>query len=243
MSTPLREQMIRDMQLRRFSSATQKAYVRAVYGLAKHYMLPPEKIDSKMLQEYVLHLLNDRKLKWSSVNVATAGIRFLYTVTLGRKDLALAIPPRKTPRSLPEILSHEEILRLFACSKTSKNRTLLMTAYGAGLRVSELTNLKITDIDSDRMMIRVEKGKGEKDRYTILSERLLRELRSYWKVYRPEIWLFTSQRTKRQLHTRGPQQTFERTKKKAGISKNGGIHLLRHNSGQEIMPSNFLKLK
>lgn len=226
--TTLREQMIRDMQLRRFSSHTQESYVRAVYLLAKYYKLSPEKIDGKMLQDYVLYLLNERKLKWSSINVATAGLRFFYTVTINRKDLALAIPPRKTPRTLPEILSQEEILRLFTSLSNQKHRAILMTAYASGLRVSELINLRVNDIDSDRMMIRVEKGKGEKDRYTILSERLLKELRSYWKVYRPQTWLFSNQRTKQRLTRSTPELIFTTAKKKSNIKKKGCIHLLRH---------------
>ena len=182
--TPLRKKMIADMQLRRFPEATQQSYLRSVSGLASHYRISPDQINGEKLKNYVLFLTNDRNLKWSSVNTITAGLRFFYTETLGCRDIALAIPPRKTPRPLPEIFSRSELLLLFGSVKNLKHRAILVTAYACGLRIGEVVNLKVNDIDSSRMMVRIEHGKGDKDRYSILSPRLLNELHSYWKMYR-----------------------------------------------------------
>ncbi len=230
----LRDRMIRDMQLRRFSRATQAAYLREVAVLAKHFHQPPDRIDQHMLQDYILYLLTERKLASSSVNLATAALRFFYTVTLDRRDLALAIPPRKTPRHLPEVLSRVELERLFDIENL-KHRVLLMATYAAGLRVSEVVRLRTTDIDSHRMMIRVEAGKGEKDRYTILSSRLLLELRTYWKIQRPPRWLFPGQKSGSPITTRTAQEVFTSAKTRAAISKPGGIHLLRHSFATHLL--------
>lgn len=230
----LRDRMIRDMQLRRFSGSTQATYLREVAGLAKYFHQSPDRIDRHLLQDYILFLLTERKLAWSSVNVVTAALRFFYTVTLDRRDLALAIPPRKTPRYLPEVLSGVELQRLFTI-ENPKHRALLMTTYAAGLRVSEVVRLRVTDIDSHRMMVRVEEGKGEKDRYTILSQRLLQELRTYWKIYRPYPWLFPGQKPSSPIGPRTAQRVFTEAKTRAAIRKSGGIHLLRHSFATHLL--------
>ena len=216
------------MLLRRFSLKTQEAYVAAVTGLARHYKQSPEEITKQMIQDYLLYLMQKRKLSWSSCNVAVSGIRFFYTQTLGMDSMYLSIPPRKKDNKLPEILSMEELERLFAALTNQKHRTLLMTTYAAGLRVSEVVGLKLTDIDSERMMIRVQQGKGRKDRYTILSERLLKELRIYWKMYRPSSWLFHSTTREKPLSDRSAQRMYYHAKDVAGIQKGKGIHILRH---------------
>ncbi|MDA2934537.1 site-specific integrase [Acidobacteria bacterium AH-259-D05] len=231
----LREQMIREMRLRRLCQSTQKSYLRAVAGLAKHYRQAPDQIDAQKLKDYVLLLMTEKKLNWSTVNVATAGLRFFYAVTLGRKDLALTIPPRRHPSRLPEILSSEELLRLFAVVDRPKHRTILLTTYAAGLRVSEVVQLKVTHIDSHRMMIRVEAGKGDKDRYTILSNRLLVELRSYWKTVRSALWLFPGQKPGTHLGESSARRVFTMAKYKAGIQKKGGIHMLRHSFATHLL--------
>lgn len=236
--TQLRKRMIEDMQLRRFSVNTQESYVRAVFGLARYYRKSPDQINGNQLKNYVLFLTNDRNLKWSSVNIITAGLRFLYTETPGRKDMALSIPPRKTPKRLPEILSKSELLLLFAGVANHKHRAILMTTYAGGLRIGEVIRLKVKDIDSSCMMISIEQGKGGKDRYTILSYRFLKELRSYWKAYRPdpELWLFPNEKTKEQLTRSMPHLIFKTTKKKAAIKKNVIFHSLRHYGELPIMP-------
>ena len=179
---PLRQKMINEMKLRRLASKTQEAYVSAVAGLARYYNQSPERIDKEKIQRYLLHLMEERKMSWSTCNVAVSGLRFFYIETLGRDSVYLGIPPRKNKSQLPEILSAKELESLFASTFNPKNRTLLMTTYAAGLRVSEAVKLKVTDIDSKRMMIRIEQGKGRKDRYTVLSKRLLRELRQYYSL-------------------------------------------------------------
>lgn len=223
----LRQKMINDMQLRRFAELTKKAYVNAVHGLAKFFHLSPDLITVEQLRDYILHLMNDRKLVWSSINQITAALRFFFTVTVERPDLSISIPPRKTPKHLPQILSRDELLPLFTSLRNQKHRTLLMTAYATGLRLYEIISLKVADIDSSRMMIRVAQGKGNKDRYTILSPLLLKELRSYWLACRPKDWLFPS--TPETKMNRATAQTiFKKAKKLAGIKKDVSFHTLRH---------------
>jgi site-specific recombinase XerD len=220
--------MVREMQLRRFAPNTQEAYARAVWGLAAFYRRSPDQLGSEEVKTYLLYLMKERALGWSTVNIASAGIRFFYSQTLGRSDVSASIPPRKTPRQLPEVLSAEEVGRLFAATENLKHRALLMTAYAAGLRVSELVHLRLSDIDSARMMLRVSAGKGEKDRYTVLSPRLLGELRAYWRVYKPATWLFAGSTGDQPLHRRTAANVYHLAKEKAGILKRGGIHTLRH---------------
>jgi integrase/recombinase XerD len=233
--TPLRNKMIEEMQLRRFSSNTQESYLRSVTALAKYYNKSPDSINTEQLKKYVLFMTNEKNLSWSSINTITAGIRFLFEKTLQRKDIALAIPPRKTPRRLPEIFGPGELLSLFDSVKNIKHRTILITAYACGLRVSEVINLKVGDIDSSRMVVRVEHGKGDKDRYTILSPRLLTELRSYWLAYRPTLWLFYSGKNKEKLSRATPQLVFKAAKKRAGIRKNVTFHSLRHSFASHML--------
>ena len=181
----LRHKMIDAMKLRRFSPRTQTSYLAAVTALANYYHTSPDQLDSERIKAYLLYLTVERALSWSTCNVAVSAFRFFYNEVLGWERVHLAIPPRQKPKTLPVILSRQELERLFACAASPKNRILLMTTYAAGLRVSEVTNLKPSDIDSHRMMIRVEQAKGAKDRYTILSPRLLPELSRYWKLYHP----------------------------------------------------------
>ena len=224
----LRTKMIDAMSLRRFSPRTQEAYLAAVTGLAKHYKQSPAQIDLEKIKAYLLHLTVERRLSWSSVNVAVAGLRFFYLQTLGWDQVKLSIPPRKRPSPLPEILSRQELERLFACAALPKHRILLMTTYATGVRVGEVVRLKVGDVDSQRMMIRVQEGKGMKDRYTILSPGLLTELRLYWKLYRPSIWLFPGTDPTRSMSIDHAQKIFYRAKEKAGIHRGRGIHTLRH---------------
>ncbi len=224
----LRDRMVRDMQLRRLSDNTQRVYTHAVFGLAKRYMKSPDQLSDEQVQDYVLYMLNERKLAWSTCDTNVAGLQFFYGVTLGRNSMRLALPPRKSEKRLPEILSAEEVGGLFAAANNLKHRVLLETAYSAGLRVSELVHLKIADIDSDRMMIRVDQGKGKKDRYTLLSPRLLLGLRDYWRQYHPAAWLFPGQNPALPLDRSSAAKVFDAAKEKAGIHKAGGIHSLRH---------------
>jgi site-specific recombinase XerD len=231
----LRDSMIRELQLRRFAPATQKAYLEAVTGLAKHFMTAPDQLDARKVQDYILFLMNERKLQWSTVNVIAAGLRFFYTQVLRRADQVPLLPPRRTPRWLPEILSADELQRLFAGTENPKHRVLLMTTYAGGLRVSEVVRLQVTDIDSQRMMIRVARGKGDKDRYTVLSPRLLAELRAYWKADRPPTWLFPGQNLDQPVGDSTARAVFMQAKSRAGIRKRGGIHILRHSFATHLL--------
>jgi len=219
--------MIRDMQLRNFSPDTQRGYLNSVSGLAKYYRRSPDTISPEEIQDYILHLLNVRRVAIGSCQTVVTGLRFFYTVTLGQDKSSVPIPPIKNARRLPEILSANELERLFAALSNIKHRMLLMTTYAGGLRVSEVVRLKITDIHSDRMMIRVEQGKGRKDRYTLLSKRLLDELRDYWRIKRPDRWLFPG-RANGLMTREMAWQIYVKAVKKAGIKRRGGIHLLRH---------------
>ena len=228
MST-LRKQMEADMVLRGMSERTRESYVAAVAGLAKYYSRSPDQVSEAEVQRYLLHLIEERKLAWSSCNIAVSGLRFLYHTTLKRREAQFDIPRARAPQKLPQILAREEIARLIELTLNAKHRAILMSAYGAGLRVSELCHLKVGDIDSARMTIRVEQGKGAKDRYTLLSPRLLRELRRYWVGERPKEWLFSATRDVNQpINTSTAQKIFYAAKRRAGIGKDCGIHGLRH---------------
>lgn len=233
--TPMRQKMIKEMTLRRFSEKTQKSYLSSVTGLARYFKLSPEKINKQMIEEYMLHVIQDRKLKWGSCNTILVGLRFFYIKMLGMDSLFINIPINKKGSELPEILSSDELEGLFTVMTNQKHRTLLMTAYSAGLRVSELVNLKLADIDSKRMMIRVHQGKGRKDRYTILSKRLLKELRIYWKMYSPNLWLFSGRDPEQPLPSGTAQKIYYDAKERAGIKKGKCIHTLRHCFGTHLL--------
>src|SRR5215471_10028300 len=188
--TPLRAKMITDMQLHRLAPGTQVLYLREVARLATYYGRSPDHLTSDEIRAYLHHLLAERQLAWSTCNVTAAAIRFLYVETLGWSMAQLHLPPRTDRQRLPRVLSAEELQRLFHAARHPKHRALLMTTYAAGLRVSEVVRLQVTDIESERMCIRVNQGKGNKDRSTLLSTRLLAELRAYWKLFRPPRWLF-----------------------------------------------------
>lgn len=224
----LRNRMIQEMELRRLSANTQEAYLRAVKQLAAHFGRSPDGVTKKDLRGYVHYLLTERRLSPSSVDVAAAGLRFFYSETLGRKWMMDLIPPRKKPSRLPEVLSTEEVSRLFAATKNLKHRLLLMTTYGAGLRVSEVVRLRPVDIEAHRMMIRVRQGKGEKDRYTILSPRLYGAMRTYWNEYRPGQWLFPGSNRSKPLCYRSASRVYADARDQARIRKGRGLHTLRH---------------
>jgi integrase/recombinase XerD len=224
----LRDRMIRELQLRRLAPATQKTYLEAVAGLTKHFGIAPDQLTAHQVQDYLLYLMTERRLQWNTVNTIVSGLTFFYTQTLRRPDIALAMPSRRTPRCLPEILSAAELEALFAASDNQQHRALLMTTYAAGLRVSEVVRLRPQDIDSQRMMIRIVRAKRARDRYSLLSARLLEELRAYWRVGRPRTWLFPGRNPDRPFSDDKARELFNRAKAKAGIRKGGSIHVLRH---------------
>jgi site-specific recombinase XerD len=220
--------MIRELQLRRYAAATQRAYLEAVTGLTRHFGIAPDQLSARQVQDYLLYLMGERHLHWNTVNTIASGLTFFYSQTLKRNDVAAAMPLRRTPRQLPEVLSARELQDLFAATDNAQHRALLMTTYGGGLRVSEVVKLRPGDIDSQRMMIRVVCGKRAKDRYTLLSQRLLQELRAYWLAYRPHTWLFPGANPEHPFNDDKARTVFNQAKAKAGIRKQGSIHLLRH---------------
>lgn len=225
----LRQQMDQDMVLRGMAQRTRETYLSAVAAMAKYYRRSPERVNEVEVQRYLLHLIEERRLAWSSCNIAVNALKFCYHVTLKHPQAQFEIPRARRPQKLPRILAREEVARLIELTVNPKHRAMLMTTYGAGLRVSELCHLKVSDIDSARMTIRVEQGKGAKDRYTLLSPRLLRELRHYWAGHRPKQWLFSAAHDLDQpISITTAQKMFYRAKRRAGIAKDCGIHGLRH---------------
>jgi len=226
--TALRRQMDADMVLRGMAVKTREAYLAAVVGLVRFYRRSPDQISDTEVQTYLLHLIQERKRAWSTCNIAVHGLRFFYHVTLKRDRTTFSIPAPRQPAKVPHILSTDDVRRILAATSNLKHHAMLATTYAAGLRVNELVHLRVTDIDSARMTIRVEQGKGAKDRYTLLSVRLLDELRTYWRQERPRTWLFAGQRTDQPMDPSGIQRAYTAAKRRAGVTKRGGIHGLRH---------------
>lgn len=226
----LREQMTEAMVLRGFAARTQEAYVAAVVALAKHYHRCPDTLSSEELQAYLLFLITEKKLAYASVNQAACAFRFLFERVLKRANARFDIPMAKVPKRLPQILSREEVSRLIGAARTLRGRTLLMTTYAAGLRVSEVCALQVADIESasDRMCLKVRQGKGAQDRYTLLSPRLLDTLRLYWQAVRPRTWLFPNPAGTAPIDSTTAQRTYAAARDAADIPREGGIHTLRH---------------
>jgi site-specific recombinase XerD len=226
----LRQQMTEAMVLRGFAARTQEAYLAAVVALAKHYHRCPDTLSSEELQAYLLFLITEKKLAYASVNQAACAFRFLFERVLKRPNARFDIPMAKVPKRLPQILSREEVSRLISAARTLRGRTLLMTTYAAGLRVSELCALQVADIESapDRMCLKVRQGKGAQDRYTLLSPRLLDTLRLYWQAFRPRAWLFPNPAGTAPIDPTTAQRTYAAARDAAGIPREGGIHTLRH---------------
>ncbi len=227
--TQLRQRMDNDMLVRGFAARTRESYLAAVARLAKFYRRSPDQLTAEEVQAYLVHMLREEHLAWSTCGIAVHAFRFLYHTTLQRPAATFTVPGPRQPQKLPEILSPEEVRRIIEHTANRRQRALLATTYAAGLRVSELVHLKVTDIDAQRMSLRVEQGKGGKDRYTLLPARLLEELRAYWRAYRPQDgWLFPSRGGQRPMDITTVQTIDTAAKLRARITKRGGIHALRH---------------
>lgn len=226
--TELRRRMDEDMIVRGMADRTRETYLWAVAGLATFYHRSPDQITDAEVQAYLLHLIRDRHRSWSTCNIVVHGLRFFYHTTLKREATTFCIPSPRQPGKLPALLSRDEVQRLIAHAPNLKHRTMLLTMYAAGLRLNEVLHLRVGDIDSAPMTIRVEQGKGGRDRYTVLSARLLDALRAYWMVARPTTWLFPSRSRPRPMDPSGLQRIYHQAKRRAGITKPGGIHGLRH---------------
>ena len=242
--TPLRQRMLDDMQLRNFCPETQRNYVYHMAGLARFYRTSPESLNLEEIREYQLYLINERRLSPDSVNQFVAAAKFLYNVTL-ETPWPEGVPPRaRVPHRLPVVLSAVEVAEFFQHVCTIRYRAALMTAYGAGLRVSDVVKLQAGDIDSQRLLIRVQQGKGKKDRYCILSPRLLAVLRAWWRsphpAYRPgkispTDWLFPGFRKGRHMNSESLQTACREAARTAGLMKRVTVHTLRHSFATHLL--------
>lgn len=232
--TPLRQRMIEEMQLRHFSPRTQEAYLAAVTRFAKHFGRSPAQLGPNQIRQYHLHLLSHHASR-SALVITVAALRFCYSITLRRPWSVERLPYPRRPRTLPVVLSQTEIARFLAAIPRLKHRALLTTIYAAGLRVSEVVALKGSDIDSQRMVIRVRQGKGATDRYVILSPRLLTLLRTYWKARHPGEWLFPGRIPSHPLTTRQVMRICHQVRRQAGFSKAVSTHTLRHSFATHLL--------
>ena len=242
--TPLRQRMIEDMQLRNLSAQTQRAYLHYIIGLARFYQTSPEHLSLEEIREYQLYLINERRYSPESVNAFVSAAKFLYIVTLETPWPENVLPRVRVPHKLPVVLSAVEVDEFFQHVCTIRYRAALMTAYGAGLRVSEVAALRVSDIDSQRRLIRVRQGKGKKDRYAMLSPRLLEVLRCWWRsqypsrpprTTSPEDWLFPGFRPGRHLNVESLQTACREAARAAGLSKRVTVHTLRHSFATHML--------
>ncbi len=227
--TPLRQRMIEDMQIRNLAPHTQRSYVQQISQFARHFGRSPELLGPADIRAYQVHLVQDRQLSASSTLVATAALRFLYKVTLKRGwSIEEVVPTCRKPQRLPVVLSRDEVSRFLAAVELRKHRVILTVCYAAGLRISEAVHLTPSAIDSQRMVIRVDAGKGQKDRYVMLSPKLLDLLRDYWRTTRPMAWLFPGDLPGQPISTDAVAHACRAARGRAGIAKPVTPHALRH---------------
>jgi len=224
----LRQKMLQRMQLRGFANRTQEAYVGWIARLAGFHHLPPDQLDDEQLQTFMLDLINERQLSASTCRQAIHSIRFFYRDVVGREVSRFTLPGMKTPAKVPELLSVEEVFAIIDACASAKYRMMMLVAYGTGIRLSEITHLRVSDIHSDRKVLRIEHGKGSKDRYVLLTASLLQMLRSYWQLYRPVGPLFYGRERDQAISHGSLQKTFQRCRRQSGVQKRVGIHGLRH---------------
>ncbi len=225
--TKLRQAMINAMLLHGYSVRTHRSYLGAVADLAKYYKRSPDQLSTGEIQAYFLYLVKERQLAPASCRLALNGIRFLFKAVLHREFEAKIVVPKR-PQRIPELLTPTEVGAILAACLNPKHRMLLTVCYGCGLRVSELMYLKVRDIDSERLLLRIDQGKGAKDRLVEFSPTLLVKLRDYWRLFRPYDWLFPGRDPTVALGIGSAQRCFKASKGEAGVDKLGGIHSLRH---------------
>ena len=233
--SPLRDRMVARMRCRHFSPRTEESYLHAIEQLYLHYRRMPDRLSRDEVVAFLAHCVHERKLSRSTVNVYMQSCRFLYAQVLERDPLDFKLPKRSRPKTRPQMLSPEECRRIVEAPKGLKHRALLFMVYGSGLRVSEVVRLLPRHIESDRMMVFVKGGKGGKDRYTVLSERALEELRAYWRRHRPQHWLFPGRPEDRPLSAASVQQVYYNALRRSGVRRVGGIHTLRHCFATHLM--------
>ncbi len=227
--TPLRQRMLEDLQVRNLSPLTQRAYLEQVSRFARHFGQSPARLGPEEIRAYQVYLTTEKQLAPASIVVAVAALRFLYTVTLQKPwSVKAVIPAPKMPKTLPVVLSPAEVVRFLESVKIPRQRVILTTCYAAGLRISEAVHLTIPAIDSQRMVLRIAQGKGQKDRYVMLSPTLLEILREWWRVRRPQHWLFPGDRPGRPLTTHAVERACQQAHRRSGIPKSITPHSLRH---------------
>ena len=223
-----RERMLQDLTIRGYADSTKEAYVAAVRDLVRYFMLPPDKLTADHVNRFQLYLIEDRRLAPSTVNIAVCAIRFFYTHCLEVDWQVERVPFQPKRRRLPVVLTSDEVARLIEALPNAKHRAIVMTTYAAGLRLAEVLNLQVCDLDSKRMVIRVRRGKGAKPREVMFSARLLEVLRAYWRLDRPRPWLFPGGNANRPVNPRTVQKVVRRAQERAGLSKRVTPHVLRH---------------
>jgi integrase/recombinase XerD len=231
--TPLRQRFLDDMRLRNYSPRTIEAYVAHVQRFANHFGLSPHLLGYEHIRSYQLHLLQQHA-SWSQFNQAVSALRLLYRVTLNQPDVVSLVPFGKRPKTLPSVLSQEEVLHLFAAARTYQQRMLLQTAYACGLRISELVELQPAHIDGHRQVLKV-RGKGQKERLIPLSDRLLGELRRWWSTHRNRQWIFPGITADRHFSTGGVQRMCIKIVARAGFAKHVSMHTLRHSYATHLL--------
>jgi integrase/recombinase XerD len=225
----LHDQMREDLLLKAYSPHTMRSYLRCARHFAKHYMKSPEEMGAQEVRDFLLHLVRDRQASPATLDMYVSALKFLYNITLKRPEAVQGLSHPKRPKTLPVILSPEEVLQIFAAIRSLKHKAIIVTAYAAGLRISEVCGLRITDIDSRRKHIHVRAGKGKKDRYVMLGESLLELLRQYYQKVRPKgEYLFPGYNPQRPICTTAVSQVLQKVVRQTGLTKKVSMHTLRH---------------
>ena len=234
----LRDRMEQDLILKHLSPATRRNYLLYCRKFAAHYRRSPAELGETEIREYLIHVMQVEQVAYATYRQILASLKFLYTVTLGRRWEVERIPfPRRDPQAFPEVLENEQLLRLFSALRRPKYRAMFLTCYAAGLRISEACALRVEDIDSRRMVIRVRYAKGNKQRYTVLSQRLLIALREYWRVQRPLEWLFPGQSQQSHIASETARQVFRLARDQVGLGRWCTPHTLRHSFATHLLES------
>jgi integrase/recombinase XerD len=236
--SPLRRRMIEDMTVRNFLEKTQKDYIRHVKNLTAFLGRSPDTATAEDLRRYQLHL-TDSGVRPPTVNSVVSALRFFFSVTVDWPDVTKPLTFVAEPRKIPLVLSPEEVARFLEAAPGPKYKAALSAAYGAGLRVSEVVALKVSDVDSGRMLLRIEQGKGRKDRFAMLSPQLLELLRDWWRIARPQVWLFPGQNPVNHLTTRQLNRAVHATAHRAEIKKRVTPHTLRHSFATHLLEQNI----
>ena len=234
--SPLRQRMIEDMTIRNLSPATQQSYIYAIAKFSRHFGCSPDRLSLEQVRAYQLHLIKQKR-SWSHINQVACALRFFYGVTLGQTEAFERIVGGQKPDKLPLVLNADEVARFLQAVSGLRNRVVLTTAYAAGLRVGEVVRLKVGSIDSQRMLIHIENGKGGRDRYAMLSPRLLEILRAYWKRVQPGLWLFPGRDPSGPVTIRAIQAACRAARRRARIGKLVTVHTLRHSFATHLLES------